>query len=158
MAKAKVVLPKTGVQTTIQASNHTFYADEPVEDGGTDTGPSPTEMLMGALGSCIAITMRLYADRKGWDLQGVEIDLDFERFRGSEYDAYDGDERYVHEIRKAIVLHGDLTDKQRERILEIGGKCPVHRLIATPSFFVEELLEQEKSAEAKMVEEVLDEE
>jgi len=158
MSKATIVLPKEGLQATIQAGNHTFYADEPIEDGGTDTGPSPTEMVMGALGSCIAITMRLYADRKGWGLDGVEINLDFERFRGSDYEGYTGTERYVHEIRKGIVLHGDLTDKQRERILEIGGKCPVHRLLASPAFFVEEVLEQEKSAEAQMIEETLSEE
>lgn len=100
---------------------------------------------MGALGSCIAMTMRLYADRKGWALEGVEIELDFERFKARNYPAYDGDERYVHEITKKITLHGSLTEQQRERIIEIGGICPVHRLIATPSFFVQEVLEQEQS-------------
>lgn len=158
MSKTKVTLGKEGLQATIHAGNHIFYADEPVEDGGTDTGSTPTQMAMGALGACIAITMRLYANRKGWALDGVEIDLDFERFRGSEYSAYEGDERYIHEIRKAITLHGNLTPEQKERILEIGGKCPVHRLIATPTFFVEELVEHELSEEARMIEETLNEE
>lgn len=158
MSKAKIILPKEGVQTTIVSGNHTYYADEPIEDGGTDTGPSPTQMVMGALGSCIAITMRLYADRKGWSLEGVELDLDFERFRSKDYPAYEGDERYVHEITKKVTLHGALTPEQKERIIEIGGMCPVHRLIASPSFFVEEILEQEHSAEAKLVDEILQDE
>lgn len=143
MSKATVILPKEGLQTTIHSSDYTYHADEPVDAGGTGTAPSPTEMLMGALGSCIAITMRLYADRKGWALEGVEIELDFERFKGRNYEAYNGDERYVHEIIKKIKLTGPLTDEQRARIVEIGGICPVHRLIATPSFFVQEVLDQE---------------
>lgn len=153
MARAKVILPEQGLKTTIHSGEHTYYADEPIADGGTGTAAKPVELLMGALGSCIAITMRLYADRKGWTLEGVEIELDFERFRGTDYPAYDGDERYVHEITKKITLHGDsLTDEQRDRIIEIGGMCPVHRLIATPSFFVQEVIEQEKSAELLLVE------
>lgn len=144
MARAIVSLPKEGLKTTIRSSDYVYYADEPVEDGGTGTAPSPTEMLMGALGSCIAMTMRLYADRKGWALEGVDIELDFERFKGKDYAGYDGDERYVHEITKKISLTGPLTDEQRARIIEIGGICPVHRLIATPSFFIQEVLDQEE--------------
>lgn len=156
MSKAKVILPKEGLQVTVVSGNHTYFTDEPVQDGGTDTGPTPTQMVMGALGSCIAITMRLYADRKGWALEGVELDLDFERFRSKDYPAYEGNERYIHEITKKITLHGPLTDEQKERIIQIGGMCPVHRLIASPAFFVEEVLEQEQSAEAKVVDEMLD--
>lgn len=129
-----------GYRATIQTRTHTYYADEPTDSGGTDTAVTPTEMLMGALGACIAITLRLYAERKGWDLQGVEVTLDHERFAGNEYAAYEGDSNYVHEIRKAITLHGDLDDSQRERLMEIAGKCPVHRLIDTPTFWVSELL------------------
>ena len=147
MSSAKVTLGKTGLQATIKTANHVIYADEPIDDGGTDTGPSPTEMAMGALGACIAMTMRLYAQRKGWALEGVEIDLNFERFLGKEYEAHEGDDRYIHEIRKAITLHGPLSDKQRERIIEIGGKCPVHRLIATPSYFVDEVIAEEEASE-----------
>lgn len=144
MSKAKVTLPKDGLQTTIQSGEHIYHADEPIDAGGTNTGPSPTEMAMGALGSCIAMTMRLYAQRKGWELEGVEIELDFERLKGKDYEAYDGDARYVHEITKNVTLHGDaLSSEQRARIIEIGGMCPVHRLIASPAFFVEKVIEQE---------------
>ena len=152
MARAKVILPEEGLKTTIQSGDYIYHADEPIADGGTGTAPSPTQMVMGALGSCIAMTMRLYADRKGWALKGVEIELDFERFRSKNYEAYDGDERYVHEITKTITLHGSLTDEQKARIIEIGGMCTVHRLIATPSFFVQEILEQEQSTEQSLPE------
>lgn len=142
MSKTQVTL-SDGFQTTITARHHTLHADEPVADGGTDTGLTPSEMVMGALGSCIAITMQMYAQRKGWPLEGVEIELDYERFKGADYELHDGDDRYVHEIRKGIRLQGDLSDEQRQRILDIGGKCPVHRLIATPTYFVEQALAEE---------------
>lgn len=136
---------RDGYRTTASIRNHTWYADEPEEKGGTNTAPSPGELMLSSLGSCIAITMKYYADRKGWDLQGVDVAVDYERFIGKDYPAYEGDSAFVHEIRKSIVLHGDLDDKQRERLYEIATKCPIHRLLATPSFFVE--LEQELSAE-----------
>lgn len=141
MAKTRVSLNGDGFKTTIQTRDHVYYADEPTEKGGTDEAPTPSEMAMGALGACIAITLKMYAKRKGWPLETVEMQLDFERFKGADYEAYDGDEQYVHEIRKSIRLVGDLDEEQRERLLEIAGKCPVHRLIATPSFFVEEVLD-----------------
>jgi putative redox protein len=141
MAKAFVILKKDSLQTTIQTRHHTYNADEPVADGGTDSAVGPVEMTMGALGSCIAMTMKLYADRKQWPLDGVEIEVEVERFNAKDYDEYNGDARYIHEIRKKVKLLGDLTDEQRTRILEIGGKCPVHQLIATPTFFKEILLD-----------------
>jgi putative redox protein len=143
MAKAKVVLPKEGLKTDIYSGNHLYHSDEPLEDGGADSAPTPTQMLMGALGSCIAITMRLYAQRKGWPLDGVEIELDFEKFRGADYPLYDGDAAFLHEISKNIKLIGDLSDEQKVRILEIGSKCPVHRLLSNPVFFVDKSLEAE---------------
>lgn len=144
MGKAFVTLQSEGLQTTIQTRHHTYHADEPLDDGGTDTMVGPMEMAMGALGSCVAMTMKMYADRKKWPLEGVEIEIESERFKARDYDEYDGDERYIHEIRKKVKLLGDLTADQRTRILEIGGKCPVHRLIATPTFFKETLISEEE--------------
>ncbi|MGB1286246.1 MAG: OsmC family protein [Aggregatilineales bacterium] len=140
MAKAHVTMGE-GLQTTITARHHTLHADEPIDDGGTDTGVSPTEMLMGALGSCIAMTMKMYAARKGWDLAQVDISLEMERFNARDYADYEGDERYIHEIREEIVLHGDLDADQRARLLDIAKKCPVARTIATPTFWKQTLLE-----------------
>ncbi len=147
MAKATVRLGQQGLRTDIQIRNHTIYADEPVDDGGTDTAPTPTELLMGALGSCMAITARLYAQRKGWPLEGVEVALDVERFAGKEYAGYEGNAAFVHEVRNQIVFHGPLDDEQRARLLDIASRCPVHRIVENPAFFVnvDNLLEAEEA-------------
>lgn len=138
MSKTTVELGE-GYTTTINSREHTYLADEPVADGGADKGPRPSELLLGALGSCVAITLKMYAGRKGWPLQGVKLELDYQRFRGDEYDDYDGDEAYVHEFREQITLLGPLTEEQQERLMKIATKCPVRRAIATPAFFKETL-------------------
>ncbi len=148
MAKTHVSLTGDGYRTTIQTRDHIYYADEPEEAGGTDTAVTPAEMLMGALGSCIAMTLKMYAQRKKWDLQGVEVDLDYERFKGRDYEDYEGDERYIHEIRKSIVLQGDLDTEQKGRLMEIAAMCPVHRLINTPTFWVDQLIDADVLPEA----------
>jgi putative redox protein len=142
MAKTYIKLGPEGYKTRIQSRNHVYYADEPEDAGGTNSGPMPTELLMGALGACIAITCRLYAERKEWPLEGVELALDYERFSAKDYEGYEGEERFVHEIQKSIVFKGDLDDEQRARLLEIAGRCPVHRLLSTPSFFKDELVDE----------------
>ncbi len=135
-----VVHAKTleGLRTQISTRDQTWYADEPLEDGGTNTAPTPMELLRGALGSCIAITVMMYAQRKQWPLLGVEVDIDSERFNAGDYPAYQGDAQFVHEIRERVILHGpDLTDDQRARLMDVATKCPVRRLIANPTFFTE---------------------
>jgi uncharacterized OsmC-like protein len=130
-----------GLATTIQIGDFTILSDEPVEDGGTNTGPQATELLLAALGSCAAITLRLYARRKGWDLQRVEIDLSTERYKKSEYPNYTGDEDFVREFKQRITLSGNLTDDQRFRLLEIASKCPVHRALTDPKVMIEEMVD-----------------
>lgn len=148
MSNAVVRLTREdGYRAEIRSGNHTYYADEPLDKGGTDTMATPSQMAMGALGACIAITLRMYADRKAWPLESIEVDLDFERFKGIDYPGYEGDEGIVHEVRKAIRLTGDLDDEQRERLIEIAGKCPVHRLMSTPTFFVEKALAEDSEAQ-----------
>jgi len=138
-----------GYKTTIESRHHIYHADEPIDDGGTDTAATPMEMMQGALGSCIAITMKMYANRKGWDVGNIRVVIDTERFAGKDYEAYDGDERFIHEVRKYIEMDGDLDEKQTERMLDIAGKCPVHRLIVTPTFTVtlEEWVDEQISLE-----------
>lgn len=141
-------MPKThvslhdGYRTTITSGSHITHADEPLSAGGTDLAPTPTEMLMGALGSCIAMTMKMYAERKGWPLTGIDMNLDFERFASKDYPAYTGTELFVHEIDEQIVLHGDLTDEQKLRLLEIAKKCPVSRVIELPTFWQQMLVDE----------------
>jgi putative redox protein len=130
-----------GYKTEIKTRSHTFYADEPEDAGGTDTAPTPMEMMAGALASCMAITTRLYADRKKWPLEGVDVHVDIERMKAADYAGYQGDAQFVHEYRVRLVFRGPLDADQRERLLDIAGKCPVHRAVETPAFFVTELVD-----------------
>lgn len=129
--------------TTASSRGMKWYADLPEKDGGTDKAPTPEELVMGTLGSCMAQTARLYANHKGWQIDRIQIKLDFERFKGGDYDGYDGDAAIVHEIREAITIEGPLDDEQLTRIKGIMGKCPIRRLIANPAFFVEKAFEPE---------------
>ncbi len=136
-----------GLRTEISVRNHTIFADEPLTNGGTDAAPTPMEMLVGALGACVVITLQMYAQRKGWPLEEVQVSVSLERYKKEDYPAYTGDCGFVNEVRQHVTLKGNLTDEQRARLLEIGKKCPVHRTLEFPTFFVEEMLEDDKTAE-----------
>lgn len=116
-----VTLGRATYATTIQSSNHTFSADEPGDLGGTDTAPSPYDYLLSALGACKAITVRMYADRKEWDLDEIRLDLAHSRPEGR-----GGPER----IDVSLTLTGNLDDTQRARLKEIASKCPVEKTIS----------------------------
>ena len=143
MSKNVTVTMQEGYYTTAQSGPHTWHADLPEEKGGGNAAPTPEELVMGTLGSCMAQTAKLYAARKGWQIDKIEIMLDFERFRGSDYDGYDGEYAFVHEIREHITVEGDLDDEQKQRVKDIMGKCPIRRLIANPAFFVDAAMENE---------------
>jgi putative redox protein len=98
---------------------HTVLIDEPTAAGGTDTGPSPTRLVAASLAGCTAVTMEMYAERKGWDVGQVEVDVDVE-YRDSA------------PLSFAVTLHlpEELSDEQRERLLAVARKCPVHKLLA----------------------------
>jgi putative redox protein len=126
-------------QTIVQARGHAWIADEPIKEGGSNTGPTPMEMLLGALGSCAAITARMYALRKGWPLESVDVSVSMRRFKKVDYPEYAGESDVVNELRQSISFHGPLSPEQKSRLLEIAGKCPVHRLLTQPNFLIEEL-------------------
>lgn len=144
MAHAQVSL-REGTKVTIQAGNHTFVTDEPVSSGGMDLGPTPMDLLRGALGACVAVTVRLYATRKNWPLEGVDVEVNMERYKGADYVGYEGEHDFVHEFVLKISFKGDLTDEQRTRLLEIAGKCPVHRAITQQVYVIDELVEAESA-------------
>lgn len=135
------VRTENGYRTAINVRNHTVFADEPLQDGGTDTGPTPMEMLLGTAGACIAVTTLVYAQRKGWALENVAVDLQMERIKREDYPSYTGEAAFVHEIRENIRFDGDLTDEQRERLMMVAGKCPVHLTLENPVFFVKQQAE-----------------
>lgn len=114
-------------------SQHVVIADTTVEAGGTDEAPNPEELLLSALGSCKVMTLHMYADRKGWDLQKVDIDLEYEKLDAQDVPNYQGEEKHVHVLRSKITLHGNLDEDQRARLLQIADKCPVHRIISGPN-------------------------
>ena len=129
-------------RTAIHIRNHTIIADELVQDGGSDEGPTPMEILVGTLGACIAVTTRAYAQRKNWPLEGISVEVEMERIKGEAYPAYTGDAPYINEIRERIHFEGPLTDEQKARLMTISSKCPVHRTLETPVFFVETLSDE----------------
>jgi putative redox protein len=139
-------MPQTSVRThgghhtTITARHHVFHADSPISDGGGDTGATPEELLLGAIGACATITAKMYAERKGWPLKDVAITLDVERKPRSAYPDAPGDAQWVHEVTETIELIGELDEEQRTRIREIMSRCPVRRIVTGPVFFLEELL------------------
>jgi putative redox protein len=106
---------------------HELTADEPRDHGGEDTGPSPQELLAASLASCTAITMEMYAARKGWDVGEIVVDVDYEPAqRGSPT-------RFAMEIQ----IPKELPEDQRERLLQIAAKCPVHRTLEGEVMFDE---------------------
>jgi len=97
---------------------HTLVVDEPAEAGGTDTGPRPTQLLAASLASCTAITVEMYADRKGWDVGPLAVDVDV---------AYDGPVPSTFAV--TLGLPRELSEEQRRRLLVIAAKCPVHKVL-----------------------------
>jgi putative redox protein len=102
----------------IQAGQHRLCADEPVDHGGADTGPAPFGLLLSGLGACTAITLRMYADRKDWPLEGLHVQL-----------TYTVQDQATRWIDRAITLRGPLDDDQRARLAEIAEKTPVTRAV-----------------------------
>ena len=119
-----------GFRQKIVARHHEWIADEPVEVAGTDTGPTPYEILLGALGACIAITVRMYANRKSWPLTAINIELSHHKEHATDCDDCEQTTGYVDVIEKQVTFSGDLSEEQIARLHEIAGKCPVHRTLS----------------------------
>jgi uncharacterized OsmC-like protein len=121
---------KEGFRTQITAGQHQLIADEPKEAGGTNEGPSPYELLLAALGACTAMTLRMYVERKKLPITDVEVLLSFDRIHIDDCESCVKEERLnnqeVQHISRLIYVTGDLTEEQKERLLYIAGRCPVH--------------------------------
>lgn len=128
MKKVTAKIDHSHYKTILSNGTHQVIADEP-SPYGTDEGSDPYSLLLMALGSCVAITIRMYADRKKWDLEDVEVELSQERIHSKDCDDCESTEGYVHVIEKKVKLLGNLDDKQRARLMEIADRCPVNKTL-----------------------------
>ena len=125
------VVAYTGIalRTEVTANAHALVADEPVSVGGTDAGPTPYDYLLVALGSCTAMTLRMYADRKGWPLESVTARLSHQKVHVGDCAECETKDGRIDRIGLDIELEGPLDEPQRRRLLEIAERCPVHRTL-----------------------------
>jgi len=127
--RVRVKIGKTGYQTEIIANRHRLLADEPIPAGGSDTGPSPYDYLVAALGACTSMTVRMYADRKKWPVEEVIVRLKHSKIHAEDCRDCETKEGRLDRIDLVIDPSGPLTEEQRQKLLEIAGKCPVHRTL-----------------------------
>jgi putative redox protein len=115
------------LRQTVKIREHELTADEPKDTGGDDSGPSPQELLAASLASCTAVTMEMYAARKGWDVGDITVDVDYEpAHRGS-----------PTRFEMTVSLSKELPEEQRDRLMQIAAKCPVHRTLEGEVMFDE---------------------
>jgi putative redox protein len=119
----------SGLAQSIEVREHRLLADEPLDGGGLDAGPNPYELLLSALGSCTAMTVRQYAQRKGWPLEGVEVALHHERIHAEDCWNCETEEGFLDSITKDLTFFGPLDAEQRLRLAEIAERCPVQRTL-----------------------------
>lgn len=133
------------VRSLLKLQNEVVYrdgrsliSDEPVAAGGDGAGPDPYTLLLAALGSCISMTVTLYARRKAWPLQRVTVKLRQKRVHAKDCMECDqSTDDYIHRIERSVELEGDLSDEQRARLQEIAHKCPVHKTLSSPIVITE---------------------
>ncbi len=113
----------------VDIREHRVTADEPEESGGSDSGPSPQELLAASLASCTAITIEMYANRKGWEIGDVVVDVNYEPAQRGSPTRFD----------MSVRLPKELPEDQRERLLQIAAKCPVHRTLEGEVMFEERI-------------------
>ena len=126
------VLVKVGPEALtadILAGRHTLLVDEPVSVGGLDRGPTPYDLLLAALGACTAITLRLYASRKQWPLEGIEVHLRHGRVHAQDCEQCEDSGQMLEQIEKELRLLGPLTPEQRQRLEVVSAKCPVQKTL-----------------------------
>jgi putative redox protein len=122
MSTVHAHIGKDHFKTEIKSEKNTLWADEPLSNGGEELGFSPSELLAASLSACTSITLRMYADRKGWPLEEVKVEVNFERDTTAN----------TSKITRNIALIGNLDEGQRNRLLDIANLCPIHKTLSNP--------------------------
>lgn len=122
-----VRLEGKGYRTEIVSNGFPLVADEPESMGGTNTGPTPYDFLLSGLGACTAMTLRMYADRKGWPLQAVDVRLTHQKVHARDSERTESTSGTIDHIDRQIAVSGPLDDEQKARLMDIADRCPVHR-------------------------------
>lgn len=130
MAMASVVVrSQEGLRQEITAGRHRLVADEPAGAGGTDAGPDPYALLLAALGACTAMTVRMYARRKGWAVDEITVELEHAKVHAEDCASCESPASLVDRIQRRIRLRGRLDSAQVSRLAEVARKCPVHKTL-----------------------------
>ena len=133
-----VVTSQKNLQNEVRyGAGHAFTTDEPLALGGDDAGPDPYTLLLAALGSCISMTVNLYARRKHWSVETVTVRLRQNRLHEKDCEECSNKEGFIHHIERSVSITGDLSDEQRTRLLEIAHKCPVHKTLTSEIIITE---------------------
>ena len=120
-----------GFAQEIEIGSHELYADEPVSFGGTESGPSPYDLLLAALGSCTSMTIGFYARKRRWPLENITVSLRHSKIHAIDCEECETKEGKIDRIELDVQLTGSLTDEQRAKLMEIAGKCPVHQTLTS---------------------------
>ena len=124
-----VVCTESALCTEVKVNGHALVADEPAALGGTDAGPTPYEYLLAALGSCTAMTVRMYANRKKWPLESITVRVEHGRIHAKDCEECETKSGRIDRVGLELELEGPLDAEQRERLREIAAKCPVKRTL-----------------------------
>lgn len=140
----KVIIRESSLSQYAQQviiGNHVLIADEPNAAGGNDSGPSPYDFLLTALGTCTSMTLRMYADRKNIPLKNIIVKLNHAKVYNKDCINCEETTSRIDQIERKIELQGDLSIEQREKLLEIANKCPVHRTLISKIVIKTELVD-----------------
>ncbi len=138
----EVLVSETGhgkFMNDVTIGRHHFYADEPVEVGGNDAGPDPYDLVAAGLGACTSMTLRMYAGRKGWPLEHVEVRVEHDKIHAKDCQECEKSRGKIDKLTRFIRVEGDLDDDQRARLLEIADRCPVHETLVRENLIETEL-------------------
>lgn len=131
---------ESGYQVQITNGRHVWYSDEPPEVDGSDTGPNPYELLLGALAACACITLSMYASRKGIDLSSISVQYTHERVHADDCEMCDDDATgFIDTVTSQLFIEGSFTDAERDRLAEVARRCPVHKTLEKGVVFGEEV-------------------